>query len=368
MKILYDRALSSVDYHGSVSVCRCPAGKGDAMENELGYREFCSQFDAFFRRNEKRFGEGNGKVRYHFYPKGFTAIQEKDVSFIRDTNARYYQMESDRLQGDFAVLEREGQGQMRTYCRFSAEKMYEDYRRSGWEPVKKAVYENLNYCCSEEIGILDHLRDYEYVKNRLIIRPLFFDNIARGEGRYVYRKFEDIALVLCILLRDDSEGIDSVKVPGDAFESWRRPFDTVMDTALLNTCSRALPRMYISPLEYVSRSCSYEKGAFMALGSPVTGLGRLDIPAVTTTRRVNGAVAMFYPGVRERIAELYGDSYYVVFTSIHEARLHCRGSVSPRMILKSLKKINRTFPGDEMLSERVYYYDREKEVFEALML
>ena len=34
----------------------------------------------------------------------------------------------------------------------------------------------------------------------------------------------------------------------------------------------------------------------MALSSPVTGLGRLDIPAVTTTRRVNGAVAMFYPG------------------------------------------------------------------------
>ena len=80
------------------------------------------------------------------------------------------------------------------------------------------------------------------------------------------------------------------------------------------------------------------------------------------------AVAMFYPGVKERIAELYGDSYYVVFTSIHEARTHCRGAFSPRHMLRSLKETNQAFPTEEMLSEKVFYYDRDKRSFEALML
>ena len=112
----------------------------------------------------------------------------------------------------------------------------------------------------------------------------------------------------------------------------------------------------------------YQKGAFMAAESTVGPLERWEIPTVTTTKQVNGAVAMFYPGVKERIAELYGDSYYVVFTSIHEARTHCRGAFSPRLILRSLKETNQAFPAEEMLSEKVFYYDREKKSFAALVL
>ena len=65
------------------------------MENDLSYREFCSQFDAYFRRNEESFGSGKGEVRYRFFPKGFTAVREADMKFVRDTNMKYYQLESD---------------------------------------------------------------------------------------------------------------------------------------------------------------------------------------------------------------------------------------------------------------------------------
>ena len=106
----------------------------------------------------------------------------------------------------------------------------------------------------------------------------------------------------------------------------------------------------------------------MAGESTVGARERWEIPTVTTTKQVNGAVAMFYPGVKERIAELYGDSYYVVFTSIHEARTHCRGAFSPRHMLRSLQETNQAFPTEEMLSETVFYYDRDKRSFEALML
>ncbi len=337
------------------------------MGNELGYREFCSQFDAFFRRNEKNFGNGKGEIRYRFYPKGFTAVKEEDARFIRDTNVRYYHQDSERLQGDFAVLEKDGEGGVKKmFCRFSAEKLYEDYRRFGWDIVKEAVYENLGYCNSEEIGILDKLDDHEAVKGRLFLRPLSYNNFAWEAGGYIYRRVEDIALVLYVLIRDDEKGIDSAKIPKEMLKKWGMDADEVLDEAMLNTYCMAQPRIYLSPFECINPP--FERGAFMSFNSPITALDKWSIPTVTTTKLTNGAIAMFYTGVKEKIAELYGDSYYVAFTSIHEARTHCRGVYPPRDILKSLKETNRVFPKGEMLSNKVFYYDREKGTFEALLL
>lgn len=334
------------------------------MENDLGYREFCSQFDAYFRRNEKNFG--NGTVRYRFFPKGFTAVREPDMEFVRDTNMKYYHLESDRLQGDFAVL-KSGKGDciQTTYC-FSAEKMYRQYQRYGWGRVWAAVEENLRYCRQEDIGIIGRMSDYRAVKDRLVIRPLCYKNIIREAGNCVYRRVEDIALVLYLMIKEDESGFSTVKIPRAVCERWGESVDGVIDAALVNTHCSALPRLYLSPLDCIRPP--YQKGAFMAAESTVGPLERWEIPTVTTTKQVNGAVAMFYPGVKERIAELYGDSYYVVFTSIHEARTHCRGAFSPRLILRSLKETNQAFPAEEMLSEKVFYYDREKKSFAALVL
>ena len=252
------------------------------------------------------------------------------------------------------------------FCRFSAEKLYEDYRRFGWDIVKEAVYENLGYCNSEEIGILDKLDDHEAVKGRLFLRPLSYNNFAWEAGGYIYRRVEDIALVLYVLIRDDEKGIDSAKIPKEMLKKWGMDADEVLDEAMLNTYCMAQPRIYLSPFECINPP--FERGAFMSFNSPITALDKWSIPTVTTTKLTNGAIAMFYTGVKEKIAELYGDSYYVAFTSIHEARTHCRGAYPPRDILKSLKETNRVFPKEEMLSNKVYYYDREKGTFEALML
>ena len=175
-----------------------------------------------------------------------------------------------------------------------------------------------------------------------------------------------MALVLYVLIRDDEKGIDSAKIPKEMLKKWGMDAEEILDAALLNTYCMAQPRMYLSPFECINPP--FERGAFMSFNSPITSLDKWSIPTVTTTKLTNGAIAMFYTGVKEKIAELYGDSYYVVFTSIHEARTHCRGVYPPRDILRSLKETNRVFPKEEMLSNKVYYYDREKGTFEALML
>ena len=43
---------------------------------------------------------------------------------------------------------------------------------------------------------------------------------------------------------------------------------------------------------------------------------------LTTAKKTNGAVAIFYPGVAERFAGVLDSDLYLVFTSVHEVMVH----------------------------------------------
>ena len=88
---------------------------------------------------------------------------------------------------------------------------------------------------------------------------------------------------------------------------------------------------------------AYSKGAFMAVGSEMKKILPMQIPTITTTKQINGAIAMFYPGVKEKIAQMAGGFFYAAFTSIHDVRIHCDKSIPPRHILQNLKSVNAQF-------------------------
>ena len=133
-----------------------------------------------------------------------------------------------------------------------------------------------------------------------------------------------------------------------------------------NTYIMAPPRIYLKPMDIVDPP--YHRGAFMALNSDITSLSPNAVPTVTTTVQINGAIAMFYPGVMKRIAELFGDDYYIAFTGTSEARLHKKGTIQPRNILMRIKQMNKTFDPSEILSNKVYLYETANQELRQLEL
>ena len=127
----------------------------------------------------------------------------------------------------------------------------------------------------------------------------------------------------------------SVKVPKASMQEWGIEEEEVWESAMSNTYVMAPPRIYLKPMDLVDPP--YHRGAFMALNSDITSLSPRAVPTVTTTMQINGAIAMFYPRVMKRIAELFGDDYYIAFTGTSEARLQKKGTVEPRNILKWIK-------------------------------
>lgn len=332
----------------------------------MDYGQFKEELKSFVLQNE---AWPIDEAHYKFYPDGFEAgADKKDLEFIRSTNIKYHQSESDTLIGDFVVLEQE-QGSGNLISRFEIQYLYDEFTADGWERVRLIIDENLKLASrSDASDIMEHLDDYDYIKDKLFIRPINYTDNRYELKNIIYKQCGDIALVLYVLLYDDKDmGIGSAKIQKITFESWEKDMDEVWNDALINTNVMAPPRMYFDAMD--TAHPPYEKGAFMALNSKIDHIGKMQAPVLTTTRQKNGAIALFYPGVQEKICALAGGSYYAAFTSIDEVRIHAEGSISPRTILSSLKEMNKKFnTAGDILSRKVYLYDSDKNILKQLEL
>lgn len=333
----------------------------------MTYEEFRSVM--LQKLEDKKNELGYDRVKY--YPDGFTSEDQEDLVTIRDTNIRYNKMESDVLSGDFVILYIEaGSTQM---CRFTCKGLYRAYEENGWEGVWTEVNSSLaegKRMAKMDIMELIDRNEYSALKEKIFIRPLNYNDHRYELKQYVYRQIGDIVLVLYLLASDTHNGerhdVSSIKVPKVMMESWNMAEDEVWENAVSSTYMMSPPRMYLNPMD--TYKPPYHKGAFMAFNSDIRSLSAMAVPTVTTTTQMNGAIALFYPGVKERIARLFGDDFYVAFTSVHEGRIHKKGTIPPREILMRIKEMNKMLDTSDILTRKVYMYEAASKEFRQLEL
>ncbi len=334
-------------------------------QKNTNYRKFCDTLKTRVLSNPLW---NVAPENYKFYPDGYTGgTDQHEQEFVYTTNMKYHGIVSDILKGDFISLKLRTGGESECMCRFSLEYLFAEYQEEGWEKIEFILQENISLAASANLDyIFEHLTEYEFMKNRLMIRVInYFDNMLELE-KYIYRVCGDIALVLYATLYDDHRGLGAIKIPQEILLSWGIDEDTIFNEALINTYTQAQPRLYTNLWDTIKTPVT--KGAFMSMNSEVDPIEKFQVPLVTTTKKMNGAIAMFYPGVKEKIAELFGSNYYIAFTSVHEARVHHCDSISPKLVEESLRDVNEHFNKDDILSRQVFYYDAEKKTLEILPL
>lgn len=290
-----------------------------------------------------------------------------DEDFIRNTNIKYFGVDTAAsLLGNFAEVRTEASNSKMNFIRFNLDAMFDTYSTKGWMPVMAEVRENLKYSKSIEASaseVIDQLPDYNAIKSKLIIRPLNFDNAKNDLTGFVFKVSGDIALVLYAVVLDDEENgaLNTVKIPLEIANSWDIDIDTAFIAAMVNTMQFAPARIYTNILKIDETEDS--ESDLMNPKYTMKHLGEHAIPLVTTTRKTNGAISLFYPGVKEKIAEMFDDSFYVAFTSIHEAMIHKNGSIDASSIKRHVMATNRTFGPQDTLSNEVYYFNKETKEF-----
>ncbi|MEG2440881.1 MAG: DUF5688 family protein [Acetivibrio sp.] len=208
------------------------------------------------------------------------------------------------------------------------------------------------------IETLDDLGNYDDVKENLIVRLNNYTNNKTGMQSAVYHVIGDMAMVLYVIVREEENRYITVKVETNLFERWKVSKEEVLQDALLNTNLIYEPRIF-DMRSYIGEN--QEEGDFMTSCYDFI-LKRIEMGnVISNIEKYNGAIAFFYPGVRERIAEIIKDDYYLIFTSVHEAAIYLKSKTNAKYLKRKLQNINANNRGVEIVSNVVYYYSREKQ-------
>lgn len=198
---------------------------------------------------------------------------------------------------------------------------------------------------------------YSEVKDRILVKPAymnkkFMEEAERRPFVYLNRNSDsDVALVPHVIVSDSDDALMTVKINKETAEHWEQNenidvYDIYMD-GMKNTAKRFKPMVSVSVFDV--KNCAQSLMQVECITS--------DIFLVTTDSNSNGAIAMWYAGVRRHISHLLGDTnFYVAFTSRNEAIIHKEGTISVESIRRNIRETNRIFGDADTLSNEVWKY------------
>lgn len=212
------------------------------------------------------------------------------------------------------------------------------------------------------------LSDYGKMKDKLIIRVSSFEKNKDLLKDVPYRKVEDLAMTVSVLVGKGNDEIGSFLVTNSLLETYGISREQLFADALAVSDKNLAPQ--IQPMEYlISRMI----GAEIGYEPPATfeeQLKNFDLrkgmAVLTNQECVNGAAVLFYPKVLEQIGEQMQGSYFILPSSVHETiLLPDDGSFHLKDLENMVRDINRSEvnPKDQ-LSDTVYRFDAEEKVFE----
>lgn len=236
--------------------------------------------------------------------------------------------------------------------------LYDRFKREGWQGVLPEMVMKMQDGRKEtgrmRIGGVP-------MGDRLIIQAMQYPYYRDMLEKTIAWQFGDIALALYLLVDDNPTEMHAVHVTREMVEGWGATDESLLTNALLNTREKLPPRLYYASETGIDCGLDYgvfmpgEKGRMISIHPDYEPEG-LQGYTVTNVRGSYGAVALFYPGVKERLAELLDGDYYVGFTSVHEVVVHpARHKVLAEM-KASLRRTNILFEQREVLTDRVYRY------------
>lgn len=285
-----------------------------------------------------------------------------NITDIPLENIKFTNKEGDRLNITFAEHD-----DAYEVCSVRVDEVYKAYHE-GAKLNAIVNYISNDVLHAKNYNIYDKTKtliDYDTAKSRLFVRLLNCDRNSDILKNVVHKTLGDIAPTVCAIV-DNRENLISTKILKSMVEKWRKTETDIFNEALENTYRAMPPRIY--KWEGVLCDESYAGESFMN-DEDVCDLDKsFSGNILSTTRKTNGAVAVFLPGVAEKISELLDSDFYMVFTSIHEVMIHSTGS---GVDLKDLKLVlqdtlREATPSSDYLTEKIYKYNRRTHKFECV--
>lgn len=226
---------------------------------------------------------------------------------------------------------------------FRVREYFECYKREGWTGILPKMNARL----------LEVQEGFRKSKNRLILRVV---NCKRLVDDAIYWRIGEIALALYGIVGAAGREPITLRMNREMVKEWGLTDDVLLTTALFNSCDY-MPLRIMEGTEACPRQTVSETGGLKQRLAD-NECGHCNGLRLTTELRMNGAVAFFYPGVMQELAEWLGEDYLVAFPNIHEVCIYPVGTVSAGRIRERIHMENILADEREVLTEKIYRYCR----------
>ncbi len=167
-----------------------------------------------------------------------------------------------------------------------------------------------------------------------------------------HRSFCDLAVTYYVLIVNDESGVGTLPIDDHLMTYWGVNEDTLWEFANRNT-RKLLPPLF-QTVDEALHGCNSEKEECCSdeLISYVLSNGRKHL----------GAACILYEGILDDISEKIQSSYFILPSSIHEwFILADNGEPDKESCNALIQDTNSTqLAKEDLLSDHVYYYDREQ--------
>ncbi|MBO7702874.1 MAG: hypothetical protein J6S26_00405 [Solobacterium sp.] len=222
---------------------------------------------------------------------------------------------------------------------------YERYTEGeNLETIVREMAETLQEVYQEDE--LASLKDFRFVRPRLFLRVCSRRWNQELLEDVLHRIREDLALTSHILIEKTKENVVSTIIRKPMLDVYG-----ITEEELFHETMQSAPILF-PPKITLFQEMKFPKPSRDPLHHP-------DAAVLTNENGINGASALFYPGMMEEAAEFMGGGYYVAPLSIHEMILIRDGSIDELEALRcSLLYSNCwvTHPKNT-LSNQIYHYD-----------
>lgn len=205
---------------------------------------------------------------------------------------------------------------------------------------------------------VNDITNYEQMKNTLVVQVIPTDRNAEMLADIPHKNIEDMSLVYRMQIDQNENGTSSVLITNAMLENYGVTVDQLhqdaMDAAVINN-----PATFRSMQEVLSD----------LMGMPADLMPPMDGPQMyvaSVENSLNGAGVIAYPDFMNQVAEQVGGDFFVLPSSVHEVLVvPDDGSIDRHDLESMVREVNASevLPKDQ-LSDNVYHYDSQDQVFE----
>jgi len=251
----------------------------------------------------------------------------------------------------------------------------EDY---FWDYERGRSFESCIGAIAESVAMeqpeidLGVLADFDKAKELLFIRVSSAEKNADYLAKVPHTIMEDMAITYHIKMNVDEHGVASAVVANDTLQMYGVNVEELHEVAL-NNSEKMFP-LYTFDLNERMRESFISDMKRAGMPDEMIEMYLEDFPqsdenamtVVTNGVGVNGAAAIFYPGVMEKMAEIAKGDFFILPSSLHETIvLPDNGAMTAKELEAMVTEINATQvePWDR-LTDQVYHYDPIDKIFE----